>query len=440
MSFQLSWLWLIGAGVLALGGSALTAWALFSDRSRGRKRCPKCWYDMSATAGLKCPECGREARGEQRLFRTRRRWRWVVVGVGLVVGAWPVLKAPEMMKHGWMVLIPTDVLLRIAPIDQAAFGAEKNNLSPAGWEWTSVAPRGKMLAELMRRVYGSDPLSARQWRHFLNRYFHRYPAALGQVIRTRPAWPRDIPVAVRVNWSGLFPSMGTVNDADVRATVGIAGYEPARTIRRGETARIEAPPINASTFSVAIRVEWRGELIWEGVGPVIQVVDRIDQIARGYDGVGATRSVRSAVFQPLVAVDDGRYVVAFHRSCCHLDVSQNDVDWALGMRLKLIQGDRVVADGTGLYHQVQFRTNASFGNMFVFFVLSPVNPSAKPSITNQSSYWKLWISGDGPTALSDFSRNEYWDGSFEMDVLKPVTDTGDSYFTADVRQFLQYAN
>ncbi len=42
--------------------------ALFRDRSRGRLRCPRCWYDM-AGAGLTCPECGKQARSERALRR-----------------------------------------------------------------------------------------------------------------------------------------------------------------------------------------------------------------------------------------------------------------------------------------------------------------------------------------------------------------------------------
>lgn len=64
--------------VLAVGAAALgvALVALFAGRSRGRKRCPRCWYDMTGAAAgsLRCPECGHEANGERELLRTRRRW------------------------------------------------------------------------------------------------------------------------------------------------------------------------------------------------------------------------------------------------------------------------------------------------------------------------------------------------------------------------------
>lgn len=42
-----NWLWIIFAIAFALGGVILLVRALFADRSRGRKRCPKCWYDTN---------------------------------------------------------------------------------------------------------------------------------------------------------------------------------------------------------------------------------------------------------------------------------------------------------------------------------------------------------------------------------------------------------
>ena len=81
---SVDWPFFLVAALLTLGGLVAAAWAIFADRSRGRRRCPRCWYDMSRTEGRRCPECGREARREKRLFRTRRRWK-VVFAAGLVL-------------------------------------------------------------------------------------------------------------------------------------------------------------------------------------------------------------------------------------------------------------------------------------------------------------------------------------------------------------------
>ncbi|MFZ4575751.1 MAG: hypothetical protein ACOYN0_15255 [Phycisphaerales bacterium] len=75
----------IPLGLLATAGVALLLWGLLKDRSRGRKRCPQCWYDMSGATGLRCPECGHECRAERELFRTRRRWRTASLGLALLL-------------------------------------------------------------------------------------------------------------------------------------------------------------------------------------------------------------------------------------------------------------------------------------------------------------------------------------------------------------------
>ena len=77
-------IWVIG-GAMLLAAAAVALRALFADRSRGRRRCPKCWYEMTGVAGLRCPECGREARGERKLLRTRRRPMRAAAGLALAL-------------------------------------------------------------------------------------------------------------------------------------------------------------------------------------------------------------------------------------------------------------------------------------------------------------------------------------------------------------------
>lgn len=112
----LSWLvWAVSASV-SLAGLALAAWALFGDRSRGRRRCGACWYDMSGTAGLACPECGRIAKHERKLFRARRRWGWFCVGLLLTtVVPWGISAAPRVRNRGWIGAVPSLALVVWTP-------------------------------------------------------------------------------------------------------------------------------------------------------------------------------------------------------------------------------------------------------------------------------------------------------------------------------------
>src|SRR5262245_63945885 len=85
--------WWFGGGVAAIA-LAVIALALFRDRSRGRRRCPKCWYDMAGASGVTCPEGGETQKKERRVFRTRRRGRGGAGGVVMTVLAAGCAMAP----------------------------------------------------------------------------------------------------------------------------------------------------------------------------------------------------------------------------------------------------------------------------------------------------------------------------------------------------------
>lgn len=113
------WIWWI-SGIL-LGGIAtfVVVWALLSDRLAGnhsKRRCPSCWYDMSSMAGTKCPECGREARAEAKLFRVRRRWGWAGFGVIALVGAFALNWYAAGSVLGWTRVMPLWLQVRLVPI------------------------------------------------------------------------------------------------------------------------------------------------------------------------------------------------------------------------------------------------------------------------------------------------------------------------------------
>src|SRR5688572_20783461 len=84
MNAELAW-WGVG-GLTGLVGLALLVPALFRDRARGRRRCPRCWYEFGGVPGLRCPECGATASSERWLGRTRRHWRCAAVGCVLLLG------------------------------------------------------------------------------------------------------------------------------------------------------------------------------------------------------------------------------------------------------------------------------------------------------------------------------------------------------------------
>ena len=111
-------LWSVGA--LTCAGLVGVLW-LVGDRSYGRPRCPRCWYDMSARSAQACPECGREARGESRLFKTRRRKMLLVLALAAALPAGLVfMQSNRLAAYGWAGIVPDRVLAmgwRVLPED-----------------------------------------------------------------------------------------------------------------------------------------------------------------------------------------------------------------------------------------------------------------------------------------------------------------------------------
>ncbi len=124
-----NWDWVFHAlgWTLAGLGLLLALWALFYDRSRGRRRCPKCWYSMEGAVERKggdgivkftCPECGLAMDSGQRLLRTRRRWRRALLASFIFLLGYGSLRTPEVGRYGWVAAVPTTVLVTtVSPDD-----------------------------------------------------------------------------------------------------------------------------------------------------------------------------------------------------------------------------------------------------------------------------------------------------------------------------------
>ncbi|NNF42556.1 MAG: hypothetical protein HKN62_05830 [Phycisphaerales bacterium] len=108
--------WAGGIGLLVVFIGLLFAawWSLFSDRPRGRRRCPQCWYDLTYSPGMRCGECGHTGRRESEFTRTRRRlgvFLMSVVGCSLV----GVYVIDHVNSQGWMSYVPTRGLVWMLP-------------------------------------------------------------------------------------------------------------------------------------------------------------------------------------------------------------------------------------------------------------------------------------------------------------------------------------
>ncbi len=141
------------APVLAGLGAILLFWSIWSGRARGRKRCPKCRYDMSHPSDepLRCPECGHVAKHERRLLGIHPNWRQFSTAVVLLLAAMVWIGYPRFERNGWLAFVPDTVLLlsMTRDIDSWAAGRLTNRLGGTGdkfdpdqmwnWQWRFMA-------------------------------------------------------------------------------------------------------------------------------------------------------------------------------------------------------------------------------------------------------------------------------------------------------------
>jgi hypothetical protein len=197
----MEWVWTIGGWTLITVAAVTVAWALFADRARGRRRCPKCWYDMAGIPGLQCPECGRTARREQALSRCRRRWRWAlaplpVLAVGMAMRVWPAYS-----QQGWAAFVPSTILVLVAPAD---FDPPGQRFMPGN---SAIGAPPTTISEDLSNALMQRMRDGKTWRWqsaiFIKRWMSEHQIALEESVVAPERWIEDKPVVFMLNpsWS-----------------------------------------------------------------------------------------------------------------------------------------------------------------------------------------------------------------------------------------------
>ena len=129
---------LLGAAGLLL--IPLLYWGYFQDRSRGRRRCPKCWYDMTGAPTFVCPECGHEVKRERQFYRTRHRrlaTRSAFIVALSLVYLWEVRQRALEPEELGTALQPTIYLLAtLPPTSYFGSSALERRFERSGmWPW-----------------------------------------------------------------------------------------------------------------------------------------------------------------------------------------------------------------------------------------------------------------------------------------------------------------
>jgi len=170
------WIYWFVAGALLIYGLALQWWAVLANRAMDRRRCPRCWYDMTGTTERRCPECGRTYRSEVQLHRRRPRWRTLAIGIAMMFGAALAMKAS---RDGFAVMIPTPVLAFIAPY---------------------VVGNGGAVEEEFTRRFSEGDISEAAVRRIVRRWIDDDAPPWKIEILTRDQWPADMPMHISASF------------------------------------------------------------------------------------------------------------------------------------------------------------------------------------------------------------------------------------------------
>jgi hypothetical protein len=432
------WLaWVLGA-LFAAGMLYLAWWGLFGDREKGRRRCPKCWFDLTGTPAdpplLRCNECGHAPADTRALHRTRRRWTSAILAmVALALsGAFVLQRASD---NGWASLLPSRALIAFMPFSD-----------PAGDMFTELQLRlrrgelseGQVVA-LVRRCTSGDwsarpPSDAwiakygdllRFWQRNLvtqdkvEEMLLALPPRIDLVVRD--PWPAGTPIAAQLQARDWWP---LDMDLRLRLAPAVAGAQPVTVIRRGEgwmraSHSILLPAQPPGEFEVTCEVEISrrraGESTWSPSGRQTitiraSIESTIDGMLAPAQGPSLDLGLEQALGVGAVKWPSGESPVRFR-----LDLRPtawpafNDV--AIGATIELVRGEAVARRlavwwlaGEGLD-----RENRAAG-----WEVQHEDPALLPLVNEVDGQWRLRIRGDPVIALRAGGGTRYWAGDLTL--------------------------
>ncbi|MCA9276402.1 MAG: hypothetical protein KDA29_10280 [Phycisphaerales bacterium] len=141
-------------------------WDRAGFRGRAKRRCRRCWYDLTGAVerddGYVCPECGKRHRTIRSMRKTRRSWRLVVVAVVMFLSAYAIgirgrYNNQQFRQLGWPVLVPTPVLILTMPLMPDEAGSLPDRNSGTSSLPYKQRPLGERIArEIDVRLYKSE--------------------------------------------------------------------------------------------------------------------------------------------------------------------------------------------------------------------------------------------------------------------------------------------
>lgn len=392
----------IAGWALASLCAVLVVWALFWDRPRGRKLCPGCWYDLSGapTDGpVVCPECGKQARSQRALRATRRRWRWALVAVCVLLPAAYVMSCvPRVRQGGAIGFVPTTaLLLGLVDLDP------ERKLPRHGLR--IVEPLAHELAERMN----AGSLYGWQWRLLL----HRSRAV---VIPKR--WPRGEPMLWRADLPRPLDHSGAGLwlEFPAKATYSASGswpnaYRDMRVTLGPDDDHLDARIVVRSAVGQGWVDLWSTTKRYS----IVQV-ETAEQAKVAFEGVEADEIVKNAL-QILIRATD---VTSYSSECAVLVWLRPRIaeleNTSLGIVVELRKAGQVVDSTAWSHFELEQPSgwidmgNKSYGG-----------DHWNPDGPRDMDQWTVRVRGSADVALADVPRERYWRGEFEVPLAEVFT-------------------
>lgn len=391
--------WGFAGWTLAAGAVGLTAWALFWDRSRGRRRCPGCWYDLAGVPGLVCPECGRTASAEKSLHCTRRRWRWVFVGCLILLSSSTLGVVPRIQREGWFGAVPSTLLVWFVPVGDQSW--ESPVSSP---EWLVFwPPRSSSLVRLFARR-DAEGLWRWQSQVLLSRIFKAHPDELAHMVLLPDRWPGDAPLCVRLNamyGSGQYGVEGVV--VREQGSKGAwAGEAKDSLLGFGAYLAPRNDPTVGGKAHIEVRLRDRGGVIWQGEHPrTVRLEGVVTDYMTGVNSDEADKAVLAS-HPRLWKNPSGQWELvvdnksgAFRAGC------------TVALRAEVLR-DGVVMGTSKSFSRSSFLFASS--GAWIPWSVSPVDWTAEAPADAElgDGHWERRLRGDGSLAMQDYFPLEKW--------------------------------
>ena len=376
--------WVVGTGLFVTLCFLIFAawWALFQDRPGDRRRCPRCWYDITHSPGMTCAECGYASRRDKDFRRTRRRRSLALLSIFgcTMIGLYGVDHANT---RGWMSFVPTRCLVWLLPVVDDTRGLVLSQLDrrirdgeitdeqwllllgrsargdggtrPPSDEWSDKYGR---LTAIARARAASSPDAA--WRAKVDAILlgipplidlstrDRWPAGIGPTVdvRARAWWPASTRWRIRCapQLPGAEPDVHRLRDAPIQprsySLLLPALEEGSYAIEIVVTAERRTDPDESWTVveerTIKIRIEVEGSLA-DSLTPVSG--DDYDEVIRQTFGAGLTQYLRGSLPVRIAVRNDRTFIPLFDHTAvaARVEILRNgrvarrlDIWWAAG--------------------------------------------------------------------------------------------------------------